>query len=80
MVAEGSVPTDIGSPGERFMIKITNTFFNTLWHWLMEGDPHRYHRMHEQWALFNAQTAIGQTIALEIGCACFETNGKKFDC
>ena len=36
--------------------------------------------MHEQWALWNVQTPLGQTIALEIGYAGFETNGKKFDC
>ena len=37
-------------------------------------------RTHEQWALLNVHTPLGQTIALEIGIAMFEANGKKLDC
>ena len=37
------------------------------------------HSTHEQWALLNVQTPLGQTIALEIGIAMFEANGKTFD-
>ena len=32
--------------------------------------------MHEQWALLNVQTALGQTIALEIGYGVFDTHRK----
>ena len=35
--------------------------------------------MHDLWQPLNVQTATGQTIALDIGYASFEANGKKFD-
>ena len=35
---------------------------------------------HEQWAQLNVQSALGQTMALEIGNAIFEASNKKLDC
>ena len=35
---------------------------------------------HEEWANLNIQTALGQTLALEIGNAMFEASNKKLDC
>ena len=35
---------------------------------------------HEQWAKLNVQSALGQTLALEIGNALFEASNKKLDC
>ena len=35
---------------------------------------------HEEWAKLNVQTALGQTLALEIGNAIFEASNKKLDC
>ena len=35
--------------------------------------------MHDQWALLNVQTALGQTIALEIGYGAFDTQAKNID-
>ena len=35
---------------------------------------------HEQWAKLNVQSALGQTLALEIGNAIFEASNKKLDC
>ena len=34
---------------------------------------------HEEWAKLNAQTALGQTLALEIGNAIFEATSRKVD-
>ena len=35
---------------------------------------------HEEWAKLSVQTALGQTLALEIGNAIFEASNKKLDC
>ena len=35
---------------------------------------------HEEWAKLNVQTALGQTLALEIGNTIFEASNKKLDC
>ena len=35
--------------------------------------------MNEQWALLDVQTALGQTIAFEIGYGVFDTHRKTFD-
>ena len=35
---------------------------------------------HEQWAQLNVQSALGQTMALEIGNAIFEASNTKLDC
>ena len=35
---------------------------------------------HEHWANLNVQSALGQTLALEIGNAIFEASNKKLDC
>ena len=34
---------------------------------------------HEEWAKLNVQTALGQTLALEIGNAMFEASNRKVD-
>ena len=35
---------------------------------------------HGEWAKLNVQTALGQTLALEIGNTIFEASNKKLDC
>ena len=35
---------------------------------------------HEEWAKLNIQTALGQTLALEIGNTMFEAINKRLDC